>query len=475
MMELKAVLDQSSLGGIESYLRIGNRAHLIGIGGSGMNALAKVLKHAGLEVTGSDLAATRATEELGALGIPVWVGHEREHVRDPDFLVYSSAIPEANPERSEASSRGIPVFKRAEVLAALTNRGISIGVTGTHGKTTTSALISFLLAKTGYRPTCLVGSRMIDFDSNVLLGDLNFFVSEVDESDRTHLLFRPDIAVLTNLEADHLDVYGDFQQLKAAFRDFVAPIKTSAAVVFSGHDQHLSAVTREAERRIDFGLAKTFRFGAEDLVFKGLTSSFNLFEAGKSVARVSLSVPGTHNVLNALAALAALRSFGIPWEPLLAALPVFRGTSRRLEVKYESDGIMVIDDYAHHPTEVEAGLRALRSLGKPVTVVFQPHRFSRVHHLGQAFAGAFRDADRVILTDIYAAHEENAAGIDMYHLYRLVKGAGHPDVSVMAKDEIMDSLMAQPKLEGVIAFFGAGDISGVAHEFAARLRRSCPK
>ena len=457
---------------IQRYVQAGRRVHFIGIGGVGMSGLAKVLKHWGLVVSGSDLKQNQFTKDLVASGIDVKVGHEAAHIEGADFAVYSSAIAADNTEKKHALLREIPCFHRAELLSSLMNRGVSIGITGTHGKTTTSALISFLLSQAGLQPTCLVGGNILNFGSNVLLGDPHFMVSEVDESDRTHLYYQPDFTVLTNLEEDHMDVYGTFGQLKASFREFVDKLKVTGHVIYCAHDSHLSELTKVVPQRVDYGFSKDFHFGADEIVLEGFRSRFRLHEAGKPIGQVSLILPGAHNILNALGAIAALRTFGLSYDVLLGALPKFRGAGRRLEVKLDQKGLLVIDDYAHHPTEVTASLNAIHTLGKRTTVVFQPHRYSRTQYLGELFSKAFDHADRLILTDIYSANEDNPNHVDVNQLYQLIKNAGHPNVQVIAKNQIIDYLLQDPVQDGVIAFLGAGDIGEVAGEFAARFQHA---
>ncbi len=460
---------------VQDFLKSGNSAYLIGIGGVGMSALAKVLKHLGLQVSGSDMRTSPETSELVKMGIPVNIGHDMTHVYRQNFVIYSSAVSMKNPERREAILRSIPLFHRAEVLSTLMNQAISIAVTGTHGKTTTSALISFLLSRSGVKPTCLVGGNVLNFGSNALLGDPHLMVAEVDESDKSHLFFHPDYAVLTNLEEDHLDVYQNLDNLKSAFREFAMNLKTTGRIIFSGHDEYLKEITAPIGNRIDYGLSRQFMYGAEEIDIEGFRTRFRLYEKGKQACQVSLIIPGTHNVQNALGAIAVLRAFGLPLEPLVKAVGEFRGVGRRLEIKLNIPKLLVIDDYAHHPTEIEASLRAIHSLGKPTTVVFQPHRYSRTRYLGASFSKAFYLADRLILTDIYSAGEDNLGDVDVRDLYKMVKETNHPNVSIIAKDQIVDYLCQDSKLEGTVVFLGAGDITEVASEFAKRFESSNPK
>ncbi len=454
---------------LQDFLKAGKRAYLIGVGGVGMSGLALTLKHLGLQVSGSDAKSNRFTSDLTRAGIPVSVGHDLTHVYNQDFVIYSSAVSVKNPERREAILRGVPLFHRAEVLSAIMNQAISVAVTGTHGKTTTSAMIGFLMMRSGLKPTCVVGGHVIDFEANVLLGDPHLIVAEVDESDKTQLFFQPDYTVLTNLEEDHLDTYQNMDNLKASFKDFVSHLKTTGHVIYSGHDDNLKEIVDEMPRRADFGFSRKFTYGAEDVALQGFGSRFVLYEKGERAGEVKLSVPGKHNILNALGAIAVLRQFGVSIQCILTALPDFRGVGRRLEIKHESERFLVIDDYAHHPTEVEASLQAIRTLKKPTTVIFQPHRYSRTKYLASAFAKAFYLADRLILTDIYGAGEENVDQIEVEDLYDMIKETNHPNVSIVSKDKLLEHLCSDETLRGTVAFLGAGDITEIANEFAKRI------
>lgn len=453
------------------FLKPGVKAYLIGIGGIGMSGLAKVLRHLGLQVSGSDAKTNKETAELSKLGVQIYIGHDSAHIQRQDFIIYSSAISQKNPERREAVMRELPLFHRAEVLSALMNQAISIAVTGTHGKSTTSAMIAFLLSEAGVKPTCLVGARMLNFDSNVLLGDPKLLVAEVDESDRSQLFYRPDYAVLTNLEEDHLDTYQNFENLRSAFSEFIGGLKATGQLIYCGHDVYLKELSAQISSQTSYGLSKSFHYSADEVVLEGFSSRFLLYEKGKKIGNVSLNLPGKHNVLNALGAIATLRAFGVSWDAILKNLSGFKGVGRRLEIKLALTHLIVIDDYAHHPTEIEASLQSIRMLGKKVTAVFQPHRYSRTRYLAASFAKAFYQADRVVLTDIYGAGEENVDGVDVQDLYRMTKEK-HPDVTFVPMKDLMEFLSSDANSEGVIAFLGAGDITEVADEFSKRFAHS---
>lgn len=436
-----------------------------------MSGLAKLLKNLGFFVAGSDARMSRETQELESMGISVHMGHEMNHIHNHDLVIYSSAVTQSNPERREALLRSVPIFHRSDLLAMLMNQAISIGIAGTHGKTTTTAFASFIFNRAGIKPSCLVGGRMINFNSNVLVGDSHLFLAEVDESDRTHLKYQPDYAVVTNLEEDHLDTYQNFENLKQSFKEYISNIKSTGHLIYCGHDEQLREISDCAGKRISYGLSKQFDFGAEEIQMHGFSSQYKLFEKGKPIQKVQLSVPGKHNVLNSLAAIAVAKSFGLSYKSFIDSTAQFRGVGRRLEIKLQTEKLTVIDDYAHHPTEIEASLQAIRTLGKHTTVVFQPHRYSRTRYLQESFSKSFHQADRVILTDIYSAGEENLDGVDVRDLYGLLKEK-HPNVSLVSKKQIVEQLISEESTEGVVAFLGAGDITEVASEFAARFNHT---
>lgn len=458
----------------ETILDPSRRIYLIGIGGVGMSALARVLRHRGYEVAGSDLSENQWVRELRGHGITVHVGQKENFLEPRDLVIYSSAISEDHPERVWAQERGLPVLHRAQALASLMHQAeTSIGVTGTHGKTTTTSMISFVLSETGRHPTCLVGGEIMNVGSNTLLGGNEFFVTEVDESDRSQQYYAPNYAVLTNLEEDHMDHYADLEDLKHCIARFLSNMTNPGLVVYSAEDPVLrELVPASAQPRLSFGLSPEADVSAQNIQLEGFHSEFDLFQNGFFASRVLLSVPGVHNVLNALGAITVLLEMGLDLDEILDALFRFRGARRRLEVKLELDRMVVIDDYAHHPAEVEASIRALTRLGKQVTVVFQPHRFSRTRYLGRSFGNAFREADELILTEIYGAGEKNPDNVTSELIYEAVREAKHPSVKMVPRDGVADYLLSRNLKEGVIAFLGAGDINEVADEFTRRIKNS---
>jgi UDP-N-acetylmuramate--alanine ligase len=456
----------------ESLLDQSRRIYFVGIGGVGMSGLAKVLQHRGFDVAGSDRAESRAVRELKLLGIPVHLGQRESFVEERDLVIYSSAISPRHPEMVAAHEKGLPILHRAQALASLMNRAeTAIGITGTHGKTTTSGMVSFILAETGRHPTCLVGGDIVNLGTNAILGGNQFFVSEVDESDGTQQYFSPHYAVLTNLEEDHMDHYKDLEQLKGEMSNFLGNLHNPGLVVYSIEDPVLRELVPESGKpRLSFGIRTDADVYADKIRLEGFHSEFELYQEGFFAGKVVLSVPGIHNVMNALGAITVLSQIGLDMDEIQEALFRFRGARRRLEVKLDLEKMMVIDDYAHHPAEVAASIRALARLGRRLTVIFQPHRFSRTRYFGPKFGEAFREANELILTEIYGAGEENPDNITSEVIYDSVRQANHPSVQMVPKAQVIDYLLSRDSREGVIAFLGAGDIGEVADEFARRVK-----
>lgn len=456
----------------QSLLDPSRRIYFVGIGGVGMSGLAKVLRHRGFEVAGSDHLEGRSVRELKSLGIPVEVGQQEVFLRENDLVVYSSAIAKDHPEITWARSKNLTLLHRAEALASLFNQaGTSIAVTGTHGKTTTTGMISFVLSETGRHPTCLIGGDIVNSGSNAILGGDEFFVSEVDESDGSQECYTPHYTVLTNLEEDHMDHYADLEDLKNCMTRFIHNMNNPGLVVYSEEDPVLrELVPQSGKPRISVGWTPQADIYADRIRLDGFHSEFELYQNGFFASRVLLSVPGAHNILNAMGAIAILLELGLDLDEILEALFRFRGARRRLEVKLDLDETLVIDDYAHHPREVMASLGALSRLGRRLTVIFQPHRFSRTRYLGREFGKAFQGADELILTEIYGAGEKNPHNITSNLICEAVRDAQHPSVRMMPKATVIDYLMARNSQDGIFAFLGAGDIGEVADEFARRIK-----
>jgi len=444
--------------------------YLVGIGGVGMSALAKVLRHLGHNVSGSDAKQSPYLDSLIEKGVKITFNQKEPDLKGIDFVVYSSAISDTHPEFIAARKFNIPLYHRAHILSFILNRYISVAVTGTHGKTTTSAMISFLLKQLGANPTCFVGSKMRNIGDNVILGDRRIFVAEVDESDGTQAYYTPTYSVMTNLDDDHMDYYQTIDRLIQSFSELAVRTHESGYVVYSHEDEKLRLIMKDLKRsKISYGFSNEADFYAESIAQEGFQTSYRLFHKSKFLSEIVLSVPGRHNVLNSLGTIGLLYSLGYDIELLREHMVKFQGTSRRLEVKYNSPELMVIDDYAHHPTEVLASLAAIKRLGRKMCVVFQPHRFSRTQYLAKAFGEAFNLAEEVILTDIYSAGEKSISNVDAEMIYNEVKASKHPNVQLMSRGKIINYLLRGTKNYGLVAFLGAGDIGELADDFAGRI------
>lgn len=451
------------------------RVYLVGIAGAGMSGLARILRVHGFEVSGSDLKVTPTVTQLQNEGIPVYIGQSQPGFETTDLLIYSSAISTNHVELQCARSKKIRICHRAEALAALFNQAeTSIAVTGTHGKTTTSAMVSFLLSKLKKSPTSFVGSEMLNFGSNVLSGGdarKQFFVAEVDESDRTHELFSPNYAIITNLEMDHHESYASMDALGESFHQFLGRFHFPGLAVYCGDDAFLKQVVKKSGKpNLSYGLQEQNDFSARNIKYLSFGSEFDWYEGDFFLSRIQLSIPGAHNIYNAMGALIVCLQLGFNLDELKAAMLEFRGTRRRLEVKYDSVALMVVDDYAHHPTEITASLRALQASGRKVLTVFQPHRYSRVQHLFREFAGALSEAQEVFLTDIYSAGEKNPGNISVEMIYEEARKHGVERITLVKKQDLIPTLLRRQVPNEVIAFLGAGDIGEVADEFVSSYR-----
>jgi UDP-N-acetylmuramate--alanine ligase len=452
-----------SLGGVRT-------AHFVGIGGAGMSAIAKVLLERGVSVSGSDLKRSRAATMLEATGARLRIGHEASLVEGADVVVVSSAIPQSNPERMRAHELGLPILTRGEALADLLGTRRSIVVAGTHGKTTTTSMIVTVLRAAGWDPTYLVGGGLNDVGTNARLGRDDLIVAESDESDGSFLLLEPRIAVVTNVEADHLDHWGGLAPIQAAFAAFLGRVQRGGAMVVPALDEDLVRVAGAAQASaLTFGPGGDV--GAEDVRCALEGAGFTLTCAGAE-ARVQLRVPGHHNVLNALAAAAACLQTGVSVEDIARGLSYYRGVERRFQVRGQAGGVTVIDDYAHHPTEVRATLAAART-GRwdRVVAVFQPHLFSRTVAFKDEFGSSFADADVVVVTDVYGAREQPMVGVTGKLVADSVcrRLPGRPVAYLPHRAELLSYLQSTLRPGDVVLTLGAGDISSLGEELLAHL------
>lgn len=447
--------------------------HFVGIGGIGMSGLAEILRSLDFDVRGSDLKANSTTERLVTLGVGILVGHKAENVIGADVVVYSSAIAGENPEIVEARALGIPVITRAEMLSELMRVKYGIAVAGSHGKTTTTSLVATILRSAGLDPTVVVGGKMAALGSNARLGAGDLLVAEADESDGSFLRLTPTIAIITNIDPEHLDHYGSHAALKEAFVEFAARVPFyGLAVVCLDHPHVQEILPRLRRRHVTYGMNSQADYAAMNLEFHGLRTEFDLAIRGKVMGRVALTMPGAHNVLNALAAIAVADELEVPLDVTRQALATFNGVGRRFTLVGTVNGIDLIDDYGHHPAEVRATLAAARNAYRERTrrvhVVFQPHRFTRTRDLFEEFSLAFNDADDLWITDIYAAGEAPIAGISAQALVQSVREHGHHRVQyARSLDAAREGVMAAAKPGDVVIALGAGDVNRVVRDIAA--------
>ena len=465
----------------------GKRVHFIGIGGYGMSALARVLLARGAVVSGSDVRPSDRTRWLEACGARVYIGHAAEQVDGAELVVYNTDVPADNVELVAARSAGLPVWHRSQVLADLINHHRGIAVTGTHGKTTTTAMTGLVLVAGGLDPTVLVGGEVPEFGTvTARLGRGPWLVAEACESDGTFLRYRPEIAVVTNVEPEHLDHYGgDFGRLLEAFARFLRGVRPGGLIVACGDHPAVRRLLADldpagGQRVIRYGIeAEDCDLRARDIETAAEYTRFTVWQGSRPLGEVTLAVPGQHNVLNALAALAVGLQLGVSPEQAAGVLAGFHGAKRRFQVLYDRDGILVVDDYAHHPTEIRATLRAARQRRRPggrVIAVFQPQRYSRTRLLMDEFARAFGDADQVILTEIYAPPgEQPIPGVSSGVLAERIVAAGGPPVELIAdREELVERLLATVRPGDLVLTMGAGDIWTVARELARRLQAVTP-
>jgi UDP-N-acetylmuramate--alanine ligase len=458
--------------------------HFVGIGGIGMSGIAELLANLGYVVSGSDAKRSDVTMRLeSACGVTVFEGHVAGNVGDADVVVYSSAVKRTNPEIAEARRRGIPVIPRAEMLAELMRLRFSIAVAGSHGKTTTTSMIALVLERAGLDPTAVIGGRLSAFGSNARLGQGTYMVAEADESDRSFLMLLPSIAVMTNIDHEHMDTYGSFDELQRAFVDFANKVPFYGSVVACIDDPHVRAVCPSITRPIvTYGLdepaavADRPMVGARNVALGSFGGRCTVYRrdghAETVLGTLELTVPGRHNLQNALAAVAVAGELGIEFEGVATTLREFHGAERRFERVGEANGVLVVDDYGHHPTEIAAVLAAARvTLGRRLLVAFQPHRYTRTERLMQEFGPAFADADEVVLTDIYAASEEPIAGVTVEALAESVaRASGRPVRVVKQIDQLAADLAAAARPGDAVLTLGAGSIASVPRRLLAALR-----
>ncbi|MFH1888597.1 MAG: UDP-N-acetylmuramate--L-alanine ligase [Candidatus Omnitrophota bacterium] len=447
--------------------------HLIGIGGIGMSGIAQLLLRQGFKVSGSDLKENNIIDGLKGLGADIFIGHGYGNIKEADIVVYSSAITEDNPEIVEAKKRGIPLIKRAEALARLMKEEDVITVAGSHGKTTTASLVSYLLLGAGFSPTVAVGGVLRNIDTNACLGGGKFFVAEADESDGSFLHYHPKYSIITNIDHEHLDYYKDFGNELDAFREFINNTKEGGCVFASGDDANLKGIFRDYKGKyVFFGLKDGAHIYPGNILIKGLSSEFDCFYRDKFIDRFYLALGGEHNISNALSAIALGLELGIGLKSIKDTLRDYKGTRRRLEIKFEDKDYLLIDDYAHHPTEIKATLNSLRGFNPDrLIVIFQPHRYTRTKFLYEEFGKSFDLADYIIITQIYPAGEQPQDGVSSRLIYDKVKERlPDKEVYLLSREEISAHILKIIKPRDLLITLGAGDIGKVCDELVEKIK-----
>lgn len=454
------------------------KVHFIGVGGIGMSGLAEILRSLDFDVSGSDLKEGETTQRLRRLGVSVYIGHRAENVSGADVVVYSSAVAGSNPEVVEARAQGIAVITRGEMLAELMRLKYAVAIAGSHGKTTTTSLVATVLRSAGLDPTVVVGGRMAALGSNARLGAGELLVAEADESDGSFLKLTPTIAVVTNIDPEHLDFYGTHHNLKEAFLSFVERIPFyGLAVLCLDHPDVQDLLPRVRHRHVTYGLSPQADYAAAEISYHGLETHFLVLRRGKPLGRFAVRMPGQHNVLNCLAAIAVADELEVPLDVCNEALATFHGVARRFTVTAQVGGIALVDDYGHHPAEVVATLEAARkAYSGRVLVAFQPHRFTRTQLLFDDFTRAFNRADRVLLADIYAAGEPPIEGVSSAALCDALRSHGHHNASYVAdRDDLIAELAAEARPGDVVIALGAGDINKILLPLQGLLQARYPE
>ncbi|HEX8072409.1 MAG TPA: UDP-N-acetylmuramate--L-alanine ligase [Pyrinomonadaceae bacterium] len=452
--------------------------HLVGVGGIGMSGIAEVLCNLGFRVSGSDLKRSGVTDRLEQLGVTVCEGHRAENVGDAQVVVRSTAVRDDNPEVLAARERSIPVIPRAEMLAELMRlKQDTVAVAGSHGKTTTTSMIGTILGGAGLDPTVVVGGVVGAFGSNARLGKSDLMVVEADESDRSFLMLTPTFAVVTNIDREHMDYYRDMDDMRDCFVSFVNKVPFYGAAFLCLDDPHVQAVIpRVKRRRITYGLSAQADISAHAIRFdRPFGATFAVWQGTTVLGEVNLNVPGLHNVYNALAAVGVGLELGVPFEVTAQGLTAYTGVNRRFQFKGEAAGVLVVDDYGHHPTEVRATLAAAKvgSQGRRMVVLFQPHRYTRTRDQMDEFARAFNNADVLLVTDIYAASEDPIAGVTAETLTEAIKSYGHKNAAyVGALDTAVKALLSEAHPGDMVVTLGAGNVYQAGEQLLELLKKN---
>ena len=442
--------------------------HFIGIGGIGMSGLAEVFHCYGYSVQGSDLKSSKVTERLEYMGIAIKIGHRAENIDGADFVVYSSCIKDTNPEFMASKLKNLPILKRMEALAMLMQDKKTIAVSGAHGKTTTTSLVALLLIEAGLDPTVFIGADVDFLGGNAKFGQSDIMVTEADESDGTFILLNPLYSVSTNIDREHMDYYGTMDNVLSAYKQFINNTKDEGCAFICAEDENLNNIAEESTRRIlRYGISEGADIKAENIKLMGFKGSeFDVKYKNANAGRIKLSIPGMHNVINSLAAIGVAMELGLNFNRIKDVIREFKGADRRFRITQLDSDILIIDDYAHNPTEIKATLNAMESSGRRIVAVFQPHRFSRTRDLKDQFGKCFDQADLLVVTDIYSADEKPIEGISGKDIYESAKKCGHKDAHFVSKSDIIKHLTDVVRPGDAVFLLGAGDIGEVPYKIA---------
>ena len=458
------------------------KLHFIGIGGCGMSGIAWILQQQGFKITGSDLKPNRMTHRLEAGGAKIALGHHAENITDQDVVVISTAIKTTNAELQAAIEKNITIIHRADALAHIMENGRAVAIAGTHGKTTTTSMLSLVAERCELDPTVLIGGELNDIGGNSKIGTSSWVIAESDESDGSFLKYHPELSIVTNVEADHLDYYKNDKAVIDAFRQFISQTQKQGRAILCLDDPNICNFLADLQAPVLTYSIKSpeAEFYACDIGWENSGLAYTLHIRGQEIGRVQLSVPGEHNVLNSLAVLAASEIMGADMQKAINALQEFKGAVRRFQIKGESHGVVIVDDYAHHPTEIRATLGSAQNFwasrhGRRIVSIFQPHRYSRTQHFSDQFGQSFANSEEVIITDVYSAGESPIDGIDGRLIYDKIKKTGHKNVNYIAsKDDVMDFLTPRIAQGDLIMTLGAGDIWQVGEQLLDFLNEKTP-
>ncbi|HAZ10211.1 MAG TPA: UDP-N-acetylmuramate--L-alanine ligase [Candidatus Omnitrophica bacterium] len=449
----------------------GKTVHFIGIGGIGMSGLAEVFHCYGYSVQGSDLRNSMSTDRLEKMGVNIKIGHRAENIDGADFIIYSSCIKDTNPEYMAAKLKNLSILKRMEALAMLMQDKKAIAISGAHGKTTTTSLLSLLLIKAGLDPTVFIGADVHFLKGNARYGQSDIMVTEADESDGSFVLLNPLYSVSTNIDREHMDYYGTMENVLSAYKQFISNTKDEGCAFICAEDEYLKNIARQSEKRIlKYGVSDYADIKAENIKLMNLSGSeFDLRYKGAKLGRIKLSIPGVHNVVNSLAAIGVAMELGLNFNIIKDIILEFKGADRRFRITQLGSDILIIDDYAHHPTEIKATLKSMEDSGRRLVAVFQPHRFSRTKDLKDQFGKCFDMVDHLVVTDIYSADEKPIEGVSGRDVCDSAIKCGHKDAHFISKGDIIKHLIDVVKPGDAIFLLGAGDIGELPFKIAKTL------